>query len=176
MGNGDEFALYQALSKFIANHTRAFVTIDGIVTNVNDNFTCDITINQVPYTNVPIVVNIGNQASVYPIPVIGTNCLMTFRDGNRGLPQIISFDQIEKLLINCTELVEFNGGLKGGIPETPSLVERLNLIEINQNAILTALKAINIPSTPFSFSPLFSAIQNLTETTANEIQSTTITQ
>lgn len=176
MAGGDEFALYRALSKFLANHTRAFVTIDGTVKKVNDNFTCDVEINGVIYSNVPIAVNIGNQSSLYQIPVIDTNCLMTFRDGHRGLPTIVSFDQVQKLLINCTELVEFNKGLKGGIPETPSLVQRLNLIELKVNTILDLLKGITIPSTPFPFGTEFTAIQDLTETTANEIQSTTITQ
>lgn len=176
MANGDEFALYRALSKFLANHTRAFVTIDGVVKEVNDNYTCDVEVNGVLYSNVPIVVNIGNQASIYPIPVIESTCLITFRDGNRGLPQIISFDQVQKLLINCTELVEFNGGLKGGIPETPSLVERLNLIETKVNSILDVLKGITIASTPYPLGLQFTAIQDLTETTADEIQSQVIIQ
>lgn len=176
MKSNSSLLLAAALIKFVKNVCRAYVTIDGIVTVVNDNYTVDVEVQGVTYSNCPIAVLIGTQASVYPVPVVGTKCLVKWRDGNRALPQIESFDQIEKLYVNCTELVEFNGGENGGIPLTPNLVTQINKVIDNQNQILSTLKSINIAATPFSFAPLFSSINALTDITATLIQNTKITQ
>ncbi len=88
----DDFAFPRALSKMIKNFLRAHVLIDGVVTAVNDNFTVDLTIQEITYSNVPTKILIGSQASIYEIPVIGSACLVKWRDGNRGLPQVDSFD------------------------------------------------------------------------------------
>lgn len=173
--NKISFELGRALNKWLKNSLRALVLIDGIVTAVNDNFTCDITIQTVPYTNVPIKVLVGTQASVYPIPVINTKCLVTFRDGNRALPQIVDFDQIDKLYIK-TNLTQFNDGSNGGMVLVNDLVDRLNLIEKQMNTILDTLKGINIAATPFPFAPVFASIHDLQLTTATEIENTLITQ
>ena len=150
--------------------------IDGVVEEVNDNFTCDVSIQDTIYSNVPIAVLIGSQASDYQIPVIGTSCLITFIDFNRGLPTIISFDQIDTWKINCATLLEFNGGENGGLPLSPNLVTRLNKIEEQQNQILDILKSINVAATPFPFAPLFTSVNNLTPTVQSDIQSKVITQ
>jgi hypothetical protein len=168
--------LQKTLTRFVHNLLRAFVIVDGKVTDVNDDFTCDITVQDVAYTSVPIMVLTGVQASNYPVPVVGTTCLVTFRDGNRGLPQIVAFDQIDTWKINCKTLVEFNGGSNGGMPLSPKLKDQLNKIENQQNQILSILKGINIASTPFSFTPLFTSINPLTPTTQQQIENTKIKQ
>lgn len=103
--------------------------IDGTVTAINDDFTVDVLLQGTTYSSVPTKVLMGSQASIYEVPVLNSACLVKFRDGNRGLPQIDSFDQVDKLLINCQSLVEFNGGDKGGIPLSPNVSQRLNNIE-----------------------------------------------
>lgn len=169
------FELSRAMNKWLKNSLRAFVTIDAVVTAVNADFTCDIAIQTVPYTGVPIKVLVGTQASVYPVPVINSKCLVTFRDGNRALPQIVDFDQVDKLYIK-TNLTQFNDGDKGGLVLVNDLVTRMNLIENQQNTILQTLKGITIASTPFPFAPVFAAINNLQPTTAGEIENPLITQ
>lgn len=175
-GNDSTLLFAKTLVKFVKNICRAYVLIDGVVEAVNNNFTVDIKVQGTTYSNVPTVVLIGTQASIFPVPVVGTKCLVKWRDGNRGLPQIESFDQIDKLYINCVTLVEFNGGTKGGIPLSPNLVDRINKIEQNQNLILNALKGITIPSTPYPFAPIFTAINDLAITTQSEIENIKITQ
>ena len=175
--NSADLLLNEAFEKFVKNVTRHYVLIDGTVDAYNEeNNTCDILIQGTLWTNVPIAVLTGVQASFYPIPVIGTNCTVTWRDGHKSLPQIVQFDQIDQLLINCQTIVSFNGGKNGGLPLSPNLVTRLNLIEAQQNAILDILKEIVIPSTPYDFAPLFAAINDLTETQQDDIQSQVITQ
>ena len=133
----DDFAFPRALAKMISNFLRAHVLIDGIVTAINDNFTVDVTIQGVTYSNVPTKVLIDSQASIFEIPVVNTACLVKWRDGNRGLPQIDSFDQVDKLLINCTSLVEFNRGKNGGMVLVNPLVTKINALENLLNDLIT---------------------------------------
>lgn len=170
------FAFLRALNKFIENKLRAFVLIDGTVTKVNDNFTVDILINEVTFSGVPVKVLIGSQASIYEVPVIETACLVRFIDGFRGLPIIDSFDKVDKYYISpVTELfisspkIQFNDGSNGGLVLVKSLVTRMNLLE---QAFNTHVHSGVTTGTGVS---AISTIQ-VTETTANEIQSTVITQ
>lgn len=175
-GNDSSFAFLRALQKMLANHTRPLVTIDGVVTVVNDNFTCDITVQDVTYSNVPVKVLIGSQGSIYEVPAVGTACLVKWRDNNRGLPQIDSFDKVDKYYIQpISELyftapkIQFNTGENGGLPITPNLVERLNLLEqaFNTHVHLGVTTGIGISG--------ISSTQ-VTKTTAEEIQNDNITQ
>lgn len=176
------FEFHRALNKMIQNFLRAFVLIDGVVTAVNDDFTCDITIQGVPYTSVPVKVLTGAQASIYEVPVIGTHCLVTFRDGNRALPQISSFDKVDKLYINCESLVEFNGGKNGGMVLVNDLVTKINNLENLVNNLIekynghthiltltsdTGTAAATVSQETGTINPI---------TTANDIQSKVITQ
>lgn len=144
MDSTQQFEFLHAFDKRVANHLRAHVLIDGIVTAVNDNFTCDITVNDTPYSNVPIKVLIGSQASIYEIPVVGTHCLVKWRDGHRQLPQIDSFDQISDYYIQpinnlfiSSKQIQFNDGSNGGLPLSPNVSDRLNKIENAYNDLVT---------------------------------------
>jgi len=171
----NEFDFKQSFEDAIKTLIRSFSVVDGTIAAINGDNTCDVVVGNQTFYSAPICVLIGSQASIYPIPVEGSNCLICFRDGNFSNPQIIGIDKVDKWLINCN-LVEFNGGNNGGMPVTPNVVERLNLIEIQLNAILNILKAIAIPSTPFDFAPLFATLNDLSETQASNIESTVITQ
>lgn len=174
----------KALVKFVKNICRAYVLIDGEVIEVNDNFTVDIKVQGITYSNVPTKVLINAKASIYEVPVLGTKCLVKWRDGNRGLPQIDSFHEIDKnYIVPTSELylkspkIQFNDGDKGGLVLVNDLITRMNKIESNQNDILTALKGIvTIPSTPYPFGVNFASITSLTPTTAAQIQNPNITQ
>lgn len=144
MESTTQFAFLNALTKFVQNHLRAHVLIDGIVTAVNDDFTCDITVQNVPYSSVPIKVLKGSQASIYEIPVINTKCLVKWRDGNRGLPQIDSFDKVEDYYVEpktnlfiSAKKTEFNGGENGGMVLVNPLVTKVNNIENLLNNLIT---------------------------------------
>lgn len=191
MDSTTEFEFLESLSRFVKNFLRASVLIDGVVTNVNDNFTCDIEVQQVAYTGVPVKVLTGSQASIYEVPVIGTTCLVRWRDNHRQLPQIDSFDQVDHYYISVNDfdinvkntfkisanLTQFNGGNNGGLPMSPDVTERLNLIENQQNEILDILKAIIVPTTtPYPFAPLFAGVNDLIPTEESDIANPDITQ
>eukprot|EP01037_Dinobryon_pediforme_P011474 gene11474-11570_t len=74
------------------------------------------------YTDIRYPSRTANYASLYEIPVINTGCLVTFRDGNINLPQIIAIDQVDQLLINCKTLVQYNKGNLGGMVKVIDLL------------------------------------------------------
>lgn len=176
MARENDFELASALQLTIRNMSRGFLTLLGKITDVNDDNTCDIEISGTPFSSVPLCVLLNTQASFYPIPVIGTGCLVTFKDGDITQPQILQVDKISTLKINATVKVEFNGGTLDGMVKVNDLVTQMNKIEENQNKILDVLKSINIPNTPYPFAPLFSAITDLTKTTKQQLENTKITQ
>lgn len=177
----DDFAFPRALSKMIKNFLRAHVLIDGVVTAVNDNFTVDLTIQTITYSNVPTKVLIGSQASIFEIPVVGSACLVKWRDGNRGLPQIDSFDQVDQWLLNPNKTV-FNGGENGGMVLVNPLVTKVNNLENLINDLIlkynshthiltltsgTGTAAATLTTETGSINPI---------TQAKDIESTVITQ
>lgn len=142
MNNRNENELGEALERLIAIKMRAAVIVEGVITAYNaDERTADITILGTPYFSVPLRVLINSQASFFEIPTAGTNCLVEFRSGNIRLPQILFIDQGDKLLINYKTMVEFNGGLLGGIPKVIELTAKLNNLENAFNNLVTLFNA-----------------------------------
>lgn len=188
MESTSNFGFLQALTKFVQNHLRAHVLIDGIVTEVNDNFTVDITVNDVAFSNVPTKVVIGSQASIFEIPVVGSICLVKWRDGNRSLPQIDSFNHVDKYYIQpvsnlfiSAKAIQFNKGDQGGLVLVNDLVDRINLIENAYNNLVTKFNEhshiLALSSGTGTAAPTTDTETTvLTDTTADDIQSTVITQ
>lgn len=179
--------LSQAMNKWLKNSQRAMVIIDGVVTAVNDNFTCDITVQGVPYTNVPICVKIGTQASLYPIPVVNTACLVTWRDGNRGLPQIINFDQVDKYYIKVGQLfidadkTTFNGGSNDGMVLLNPLLSAINDLQNIVNDLISKYNShthiLTLSSGTGTAAPTTTQETGvLTPTQKSDIENTKITQ
>jgi hypothetical protein len=136
MDSTTSFSFLRALNKFVENKLRATVLIDGIVTAVNNDFTVDITINEVTYSNVTTSVLKGSQATIFEIPVIGSHCLVKWRDNHRGLPQIDSFDQVSDYYIQpinnlfiSAKNTQFNDGNNGGLVLVNPLVTKINALE-----------------------------------------------
>lgn len=132
------------LTKFVKNILRAHVLIDGVVDNVNDNFTVDVLVNSVLYTNVPTKVLIGSQATIFEIPIEGSACTITWRDGSRSLPQIVSFDKVDTYYIQpvnnlyiSSKQIQFNDGTNGGMVLVNQLTTKLNNLENLVNNLIT---------------------------------------
>lgn len=143
----NEFELAVALQKLVRTLTRGNTIVDGVVTLWHeDTFTVDITINGTPYTQVPTNVLVGSQAAVYEVPVLNTKCLVAFRyAGDNQQPQILKFDQVDKLLINCQTLVQFNGGENGGMVLAQQLVNKINNIENLLNDLIAKFNSHTHP-------------------------------
>lgn len=189
MDSTTSFSFIRALEKFISNRLRAFVLIDGKVTAVNDDFTVDITINEVAFTSVPTAVLKGSQATIFEIPVVGSHCLVKWRDGHRGIPQIDSFDQVDKYYIQpisnlfiSAKQTQFNDGSNGGLVLVNPLVTKVNNLENLMNDLITKYNSHTHILTLTSGTG--TAAATLTQETgminpitkASDIQSTVITQ
>lgn len=183
MNNRNENELGEALERLISIKMRAAVIVEGIVTAYNANEkTCDITILGTPYFSVPlkVLVNTPNgQASFFEIPTVGTSCLVEFRSGNIRLPQILFIDQGDKLLINYKELVEFNGGVFGGLVKVIELTTKLNNLENAFNNLVTLFNAhvhTGVTTGVGSSGPTPSQdTTQLTPTVRGEIEDTSVT-
>jgi hypothetical protein len=190
----NEFELGTALERLIKSMNRAKTLIDGKVTAVNDDFTCDIEINEVPFSGVPVKVLIGSRASIYEIPVVDTGCLVTFRDGDMQRPQIFSFNEVDQyfidvnnMKINIAEELDidadqtvFNGGGLGGLVKlTPSL-QAFNSLQNDINELKAAFNAwVVIPNdggAGLKASSAAWAASDVPVTTQAQIENTKITQ
>lgn len=182
MESSNEFELATSLEKLINILNKGKTLIDGKITSVDeDNFTCEIQVLTTTFSGVPLRVLIGSQASVYEIPVIGTSCLISFRDSDIQRPQIMSIDQVDTLKINCVSLVEFNGGSLGGLVKVEDLVTRLNDIEDLVNDLIeqynghTHILALS-SGTGTAAETVSQETGTLTPTTRGDIENTKITQ
>jgi hypothetical protein len=177
----------EVIARAIQNVTRAHVVVDAVVVNVDDaltDFVCDVQVgtgeNTSTYYAVPIAVLIDQQASVIEIPNLNSNCLLMFRDGNIGRPQILKSDSIKQLLINCTgnNGVVFNGGKLGGLITISDLVTKLNNLEnfCNELAGIYNSHTHEVVSVGSPTGPVVPLDENtLTLTKQSDIEDTTIT-
>lgn len=189
----NEFELGTALERLIKTMNRAKTLVDGVITSVNDDFTCGVNILDVPFSNVPVKVLIGSRASIYELPVVGTACLITFRDGDIQRPQIASVNQVDKYYINVNSmavvvdqatidanLTKFNGGLNHGMVLLIPSLEAFNNLQNDINELKTAFNSwVVVPNDGGGALKAVSstwAATNVPVTTQSQIENTKITQ
>ena len=83
---------------------------------------------------------IKSQASFIEIPAENSDCIICFRDGNSGRPQLLLVDKVQKLLINCNQ-VTFNGGKNGGLIDIVDMVTAFNNLQNDVNNLKDAFNA-----------------------------------
>lgn len=159
--------------------------IDGVVTACNypTDYTCTVTIGVAPdepVTLPPVLMRVLKtaQAAFLEIPSVGSNCIICFRDGKAGRPQLLWVDKADKLLLNYPSIVA-NGGENGGLVNVEDLVQRLNLIENDVNALKNAFNAwVVVPDDGGAALKATAAAwsgQQLAVTTRQEIEDTKFT-
>lgn len=170
--------LGDSLQAFVKSMGRGYVLFEATVNAVNeDEFTADCELpDQTIFHDVPLKVVTGAQASVVEIPVVGTNILMVFRDGNINRPQIVMTHKVDKLLFTCNK-VQFNEGQLGGMVKVITLTEKLNNIENMFNNFIQEynththnVTAVGSPTGP----TIPESTDHLTPTEQTEIEDTTI--
>ena len=136
-----EGQVQEALGGAIKSFTRYSNIYDATVINTDNaetDFIVDVQLlsdgNPV-YYGVPLMVLTGSQASFIGVPVLNTPCLISFRDGNNGRPQILFIDQLLKILVKTNNFVinsdttVFNDGELGGMVKVIELTTKLNNLE-----------------------------------------------
>lgn len=143
----EEDQMADAFIRAVGALQRNAYVIDGIVTAVGypQNYTCTVTIGTAPDTPVtlpPVLMRVlsTSQASFLEIPAVGSNCIICFRDGKAGRPQLLWVDKADKLLLNYG-LIQANGGNNGGMINVEPAVTRYNLIENDVNSLKNAFMA-----------------------------------
>lgn len=136
-GDDKEIMISRALQDAIKSQLRYYSMVDGVIQSVDESaFTCEVSVGDsvsaTIFHNVPLRVLFNSQASVIEIPETGSNCIISFRDGHPGRPQLLMVDKTLKLLVNCSHTV-FNGGNLGGMVKVIDLVSKLNTIENDLN-------------------------------------------
>lgn len=134
--------------------------VPATVTSVNQSErTCDCTpIGGNAVTDIEGVQLMGEVDDGFLlIPAIGSTVLVVY--STRNVPYIALFSAIEKVILVTLSGIQFQGGELGGLPTSPGLLERLNLIETSLNAALTAL-----------------SLPPVTPTIITDIENTSITQ
>lgn len=137
-----EQMLAEQLEGMIKKLHRSNIIVDGVCQNIDPvNFVCDVVVgdsnSSTTYTQVPLKVLIGSQASFIEIPKDQSECIICFRDGNSGRPQMLFIDQVDKLLINCNEVI-FNNGNNGGLIDIVDMVSAFNALQDDVNTLKNA--------------------------------------
>ena len=140
-----EAALSSALQRMVKTIMRGSVIVDGVITGVDESaFTCDVKVgneeNSSTYFDVPLRILVSDQSSMVEIPEMNTHCLLTFRDGNTGSPQILSIHKALKILVICDQVI-FNDGALGGLLKLNESVNRWNKIEQDLNILKAAFNS-----------------------------------
>ena len=172
--------------------TRNHVTVEGIIADVDADpssetaYTCSVTVGKTDtspgstFFNVPLKVLIGKRASVIEIPVVGTDCLLKFLDGDLQRPQLDKVDQTDTFQINCGHVI-YNDGNLGGMVKAKELQTQSD----KDKSILQAfLDLVNGPpvdepgnGAPSAFqAALKAALAGLTPGTWDNLENPLITQ
>lgn len=159
---------------------RNYVTVEGTIDAVyTDSNTADVDIGGAVFQNVPFCILIdGSTVGDLELPQVGSDCLMSFRDGSLQRPQIVKINLGTERKMNYP-LFEFNGGENGGIPMTPPLVNILNLFVNAVNQIVSLFNshthnvtAVGAPTGP----PLVLDDNSLDPVQNSDIENPKITQ
>ena len=139
-----EHQIEEGFIRFGKKFSRASILIEGAINSVDEtNFTCEVNIStnnpdnsstDVIYSNVPLKILVGSQASILEIPTIGSDCLLGFKDNNIQRPQLYSTNLISKYiwLIGTQKLQVttdgfiFNDGQLGGMVKVKELQDQSN--------------------------------------------------
>lgn len=175
----------QALSAFARMITRGSSIVDGIIISIDKiNFSCTIAVgtgsNITNYSNVPLKVLTGLQASMIEIPKVNSKCLMQFRDRNILRPQLYSCHEVEEILINAPKVI-FNKGDLGGMVKVKELQTQSNKDKDIIDAMLDIINGAQITEpgngSPSAFqTALKSALSGKQTGSWDDIENTSITQ
>ena len=134
--------LGEGLEAFILSITRASKLVEGTVSEIDADpndpesaFNCSVLVGQTTFSNVPLRVLLSTQSSFIEVPVLNTNCLMLFRDGNQGRPQLLMVDQVDQFLINNNKTV-FNKGNNNGMVLLMPLLTAINNLQKLMNEFI----------------------------------------
>lgn len=120
--------------KRIANGNGSFTCFTAKVTSV-DGETCDVELEGMKLTDVRLraVMN-GEDSKILVTPKIGSHVLVVDLSGNLSQLAVVGYSEVEKIEINATDKIIFNGGNNKGLIQIEKLTQKLNELVIAINA------------------------------------------
>ncbi|MBR3659075.1 MAG: hypothetical protein IKN61_04105 [Bacteroidaceae bacterium] len=120
--------------KRIANGNGSFTCFTAKVTSV-DGETCDVELEGMKLTDVRLraVMN-GEDSKILVTPKIGSHVLVVDLSGNLSQLAAVGYSEVEKIEIDATDKIIFNGGNNKGLIQIEKLTQKLNELVIAINA------------------------------------------
>lgn len=121
--------------KRIANGNNSFTCFTAKVTSV-DGETCDVELESMKLTDVRLraVVN-GENSKILVTPKTDSYVLIADLSGNLSQLAVVGYSEVEKIEINATDKIIFNGGNNKGLVKIEELTQKLNAIEQDINTL-----------------------------------------
>lgn len=188
-------SLEQEADKILKKKIKRLIPMQALVAkvlNVDENqYTCDVmplssTAELFKVRLKPTIDNV--KKGVIAIPVVGSFIVVGLLNNNENSAFVISCSNITKYYIigdngNYIELKDdgtllINGDSFGGLVKVQELTNKINALENLVNNILVTLKNTTIPLAPsgtYPFSPLYTALSNITPITQqSDIENTKV--
>lgn len=120
--------------KRIAKGNSSIACFTAKVKTVNGD-TCDVELEGMKLTDVRLraVVN-GEDSKILVTPKIGSHVLVVDLSGNLSQLAVVGYSEVEKIEIDATDKIIFNGGNNKGLIQIEKLTQKLNELVIAINA------------------------------------------
>lgn len=134
--------LEEAFTRAVRGLMRDAHVIDGVVKSVDypGAYTCTVTVGddatQADFGGVTLRVLNTSKGAYVEIPMVGTQCIILFRDGHQGRPQLFACHQADKVLLT-SNLIEVNGGGNGGVINIEQAITEWQGIKDDVNRLKT---------------------------------------
>lgn len=151
--------------KRIANGNGSFTCFTAKVTSV-DGETCDVELEGMKLTDVRLraVMN-GEDSKILVTPKIGSHVLVVDLSGNLSQLAVVGYSEVEKIEIDATDKIIFNGGNNKGLIQIEKLTQKLNELVI----------AINEHTHPVSGTATGTMVNTLSTFSSSDYEDTNIT-
>lgn len=155
--------------KRIANGNGSCTCFTAKVTSL-DGETCDVELEGMKLTDVRLraVMN-GEDSKILVTPKIGSHVLVVDLSGNLSQLAVVGYSEVEKIEIDATDKIIFNGGNNKGLVKVEEMVSWMQKV-YNDMQTLTGLllsspvagngAALAISFTPSTPSPIIDDFQN----------------
>lgn len=120
--------------KRIAKGNGSFTCFTAKVVSV-DGETCDVELDGMKLTDVRLrAVANGEESKILVTPKTGSHVLVVDLSGNLSQMAVVGYSEVEKIEIDATDKIIFNGGNNKGLIQIEKLTQKLNELVIAINA------------------------------------------
>jgi hypothetical protein len=143
-----------------------FAVMSGVIVSVdNTAMTCEVKLtcgdDATPTDGILLNVFLENKGGVYLIPAVNVNCLVCEVDGPGQLKELLKADSYTNIVMQASNVIQFNSGSFGGLTKTQELQTQINKLNTLVSHLVTIINGVPIDE-PGSGAP--SALQAALQT------------